>query len=116
MSIRTKPEAEQSVSHAPGPWRSQGWVPTWTYIPVHDSRHNVVCSVYPNIHRGGSYDEAAATASLIAASPDLFAALKAMITWGVEPDPDSKSERERRLASAWIEARATIARAEGRQP
>ena len=99
------------AKHAPAPWRSQGWVPTWMYIPVHDARHNVVCSVYPNANRGGSYEEAAATANLIAASPDLLEAVKMLITWGVEPDPDSKSTREVQLCAAWKKARAALSKA-----
>ena len=50
-------------------WSSQGWVPTWTYIPVHNERHQLVCSVYPT---AGSYDDATRHARLIAAAPELY--------------------------------------------
>ena len=58
-------------------WSSQGWVPTWTYIPVHNERHQLVCSVYPT---AGSYDDATRHARLIAAAPELYEALQSCVT------------------------------------
>ena len=57
-------------------WSSQGWVPTWTYIPVHNERHQLVCSVYPT---AGSYDDATRHARLIAAAPELYEALEGLL-------------------------------------
>ena len=61
-----------------GPWRTQGWVPTWAYIPVKDARHNVVCSLYPN---AGYYtrEDVEANARLIAAAPEMYAAIDTAI-------------------------------------
>jgi hypothetical protein len=65
----------KQTAHTPGPWRSQGWVPTWAYIPVKNARHDLVCSVYPDTSHGYTRDEAEADARLIAAAPDLLAAI-----------------------------------------
>ena len=62
------------MTHTPGPWRSQGWVPTWAYIPVHGANHNLICSVYPHTAKGYTHDDAEADARLIAAAPDLLRA------------------------------------------
>lgn len=64
-------------------WSSQGWVPTWTHIPVHNERHQLVCSVYPT---AGSYDDAARHARLIAAAPELYEALRAIVNYEANPD------------------------------
>lgn len=69
-----------------GPWTSQGWVPTWAYIPVHDARHNLVCSLYPDIGRGYGRNEVEANAHLIAASKDLYEALSAVVSYEASPD------------------------------
>lgn len=55
-----------------GPWTSQGWVPTWMYIPVKDARFNVVCTMCPDAAHGYTRDEVEANARLIAAAPDLY--------------------------------------------
>ena len=56
------------------PWHTQGWVPTWAYIPVHDASHNLVCSLYPDTGRGYTRDEVEANAALIVASVNLHEA------------------------------------------
>lgn len=40
--------------------------------------------------------------------------LKALIRWGQEPDPESKSVREQQLCVAWRRAREIIAKSEAR--
>lgn len=67
------------TKHTRGPWRTQGWVPTWAYIPVNDANHNLVCSMYPDQLHGYSHDAVEANARLIAAAPDLLAALKILL-------------------------------------
>ena len=74
-------------------WSSQGWVPTWTYIPVHNERHQLVCSVYPT---AGSYDDATRHARLIAAAPELYEALAEIeLQW--LPYSDADLERFARM-------------------
>lgn len=72
------------AGHTLGPWRTQGWVPTWAYIQVKDAAHNTVCSLYPD--RLYSRDYVEANARLISAAPDLLAALKAILHWRVPHD------------------------------
>ncbi len=62
-----------------GPWVSQGWVPTWAYIPVRDAHHNVIASMYPDAAHNYTRDEVEANAHLIAAAPDLYAALQLLL-------------------------------------
>ena len=61
--------------HTSGPWHTQGWVPTWAYIPVKDARHNLVCSLYPDTAHNYTREEVEANACLIAAAPQLLEAL-----------------------------------------
>ncbi len=98
-----------------GPWRSQGWVPTWAYIPVHDARHNLVASLYPNEHRGYSRAEVESNASLIAAAPGLLAALAGIVDLqGKSAGGFPLSESElREWSVANHKARAAIAAAKG---
>ena len=87
-------------------WTSQGWVPTWAYIPVHNERHQLVCSVYPP---AGSYDDAARNARLIAAAPELYEALsRALAGWGLE-----KSEPGLNLMEIEKQMKTALARARG---
>lgn len=69
-----------SNAHTAGPWQTQGWVPTWAYIPVHDAEHNLVASLYPNA-RGYRRNHVAANARLIAAAPDLLAAAQRALNY-----------------------------------
>lgn len=52
-------------AHTLGPWTTQGWVPTWAYIPVKDARFNVIAAMYPDIGHGYSRDEVEANALLL---------------------------------------------------
>jgi len=81
-----------------GPWKSQGWVPTWAYIPIHDSANNLVSSIYPNANWQDK-KQTEATARLIAAAPELLemarkakalrdAAENVLIAWGMGWDLD----------------------------
>ncbi len=110
--------------HTPAPWRTQGWVSTWAYIPVHDAHHNLVCSVYPS--RTCSREEALGNARLITAAPDLLAALQdcaealafARDKLGMCGDGDGKDRKadaDDTIGSlpALLAARAAIAKASG---
>ena len=74
-----------TARHTPGPWRTQGWVPTWAYIPIHDARHNLVCSMYPDPGRGYTHDEVLANARLIVGGTALLEALEAAYTYITQP-------------------------------
>jgi hypothetical protein len=63
----------------PGPWKSQGWVPTWAYIPVKDARHNVVAAMYPDTAHEYTRDDVEANARLIAAAPTLAALVQTLL-------------------------------------
>lgn len=63
----------------PGPWRTQGWVSTWAYIPVHDANHNLVASLYPNEGRGYTRADVEANARLVAAARGLLDAASAVL-------------------------------------
>lgn len=66
------------AKHTPGPWRTQGWVPTWAYIPIKDARHNLVASLYPDTGHGYSREEVEANANLIVRVCNLVMAGKAL--------------------------------------
>lgn len=79
------------AEHTAGPWRTQGWVPTWAYIPVHDANHNLVASLYPNIARGYTREQVEANAHLVVALPELVSALEFYAdpwAWKKLHDPD----------------------------
>lgn len=51
--------------HTRTPWRTQGWVSTWAYIPVTDARHNMICSMYPDTGHNYTRDEVEANAAFL---------------------------------------------------
>lgn len=93
--------------HTKGPWTSQGWVPTWAYIPVFNANHRMVCALYPEVLHGHTHERVAANARLIAAAPDLLAALKAL------RDECSGAPRPSVLVGLLTDAAKAIAKAEG---
>lgn len=75
-------QAESVIGQAtPGPWRTQGWVPCWAYIPVKDAHHNLVASLYPDAGHGYTREQVDANANLIAAAPDLAECVRAQHAW-----------------------------------
>lgn len=62
--------------HTPGPWKSQGWVPTWAHIPIHGPGGRPLASFYPDMRIEGSYKQAEADARLAATAPELLEALE----------------------------------------
>lgn len=71
----TESESNTVLTHTPGPWRSQGWVPTWAYIPIHDARHNLIASMYPDSGHKYTREQVEANARLVAAAPELLATI-----------------------------------------
>ena len=63
----------------PGPWVSQGWVPTWAYIPIKDARHNLVCSLHSHEDHNYTRDEVEANARLIVRAVNCHADLAAAL-------------------------------------
>jgi hypothetical protein len=88
--------------HTPGPWRAEQGAHAWFISPVGQG--------YAVAATGSLGSEA--DARLIAASPDLLAALKELVRLKAikESDPD---QHERLKGQAWDDARAAIRAAEG---
>jgi hypothetical protein len=99
------------LKHTPKPWHVN--VVDETLVVDSDNRP-VATTFQDESDYADECDRRYADACLIAAAPELLDALKKMITWGLEPDSDSKSPREGQLVEAWAKARAAIAKAEGR--
>jgi hypothetical protein len=103
------------MSHTPGPWRveNRGW---WPEVVVSDTPRREITSI-----EGRSESEVFANARLIAAAPELLAALNEMVTLFDSRDHDAaeraKAEFMRLCPESQarlITARAAIAKAEGR--
>lgn len=103
------------MKHTPGPWSSNPFSMTGAVW----AENEFIASVYPNAPKGwdglSAYhrsDEMKANAQLIAAAPDLLAALKEVSDWINNWSPDFIMDEE------WPDTdeklRAAIARAEGR--
>lgn len=98
------------AGHTPGPW---GWVydgsSSYSIGPAADPQNGSVATVFERKH-----ERAEGNLNLIAAAPDLLAALKSAIGW-IDPDEHGLVNREeaRDLLSA---CEAAIAKAEGQKP
>jgi hypothetical protein len=88
----------QSPLHTPGPWRSHG-----AGGEIHGNSRVVATMCWCS----GMHDEDEANARLIAAAPDMLAALNAIRVWMKNHD---RSEHEQKIYDA---IRVVIARAEG---
>src|ERR1019366_10681290 len=60
-----EPDMTDKPQFTPAPWVSQGWIPTWAYIPIKDARFNVICAMYPDVAHNYTREEVAANARLI---------------------------------------------------
>lgn len=97
--------------HTPGPWRvdttkALGAYGVWTAYPTHPGHDGAgyesqICSMMP-FERMGDREKRDADAALIAAAPDLLAALKAVLDW----------QNHTEMQAACVSARAAIAKAE----
>ena len=102
------------IGHTPGPWKATpANAGEWNIDGEgsNDWAIAVVCGGAGTEDPNGRTD---ANARLIAAAPDLLDALGAFIAASEEPGPESKSPRAALLTTAWVKARAAIAKAEGR--
>ena len=84
-----------SAQHTPGPW----------VVKVTAGETFIRSSDGANVSRVGAATNMRANARLIAAAPDLLAALKAVCSHG--------TREPQQISSDWDAARAAIARAEG---
>jgi hypothetical protein len=91
------------MSHTPGPWRAvYDGSSVWSVGPTDDPQSERIAKV----ERRGTWEEANSNAQLLAAGPDLLAALKdcCAALGGVKVNPDS-------IPASVLDA---IAKAEGR--
>lgn len=104
----------ETAKHTRAPWRSQGWVPTWAYIPIHDASHNLIASMYPDSGHRYTREEVEANARLVAAAPDLLDgcnALLGLIQLVCDRDDMPAAIREALTTSHRVdEARAALAK------
>jgi len=93
------------TTHTPGPWLrlSGGYIATTTGP---DWPSHTVCTVKGNAGTAQERDTADANAALIAAAPDMLAALQRLVSFAQEDDPEVQAAVDAALAA--------IARAEGR--
>jgi hypothetical protein len=96
---------ENKTSHTPGPWSAgpPAWfrgqrTPEDGKRPITAGAAGVVANVY-----------GAANAQLIAAAPDLRAALEALLNWGDKREEELYPD----VYKPWAEARALLARIDG---
>jgi len=101
-----------SAQHTPGPWEAviDSQTPSWVWVAPADW-HTRVCRVVLYAYEK---EEQQANARLIAAAPDLLAALEAgaecLVSWMEMADPDYVREPDEQVLAAM---RAAIAKARG---
>lgn len=105
---RPMPTADTVAQHTPGPWAVRPNGANSSPFGIEDAEQNHIASAIFEMTNG--IEGARANARLIAAAPDMLAALKRLWELGQEPYP----EVERETADALADARNAIAKAEGR--
>lgn len=114
----TESESNTVLTHTPGPWRSQGWVPTWAYIPIHDARHNLIASMYPDSGHKYTREQVEANARLVAAAPELLECVKLIRQIVVDAAPDGFNplvgDWAERLYASQSRTHKALLQAEGR--
>lgn len=106
-----------TIQHTPGPWRIEDPMPASFSVmapdrPGHPNEYRIIASVDTDVECGILLQEAEANARLIAAAPDLLAALQGLMgaEWRPKTGPlQYDSLRE----DAWAAADAAIAKATG---
>lgn len=115
MSTRAKKAPEQ---HTPGPWH-RNIPPARKYPTVWAGRNTHVAAVVAGAPRGSGNGKAMSDAeieaniNLIAAAPDLLAALLEIEKICVESSGDCRKRMGTRVGNALVTARTAIAKAQG---
>jgi hypothetical protein len=98
------------MKHTPGPWSDD-----WNFIVVSraDGRENYIAQICESDEEGLFIEdsaERAANARLIAAAPDLLAALRALLDWGREhtSPTDANSPHQLLIAASDAIAKAGV--------
>ena len=122
-SLITSPseEGKPQITHTAGPWRVEGpcsikYCPDSKDFLILDSREACVAHVIFNEEGGDDREECRADARLIAAAPDLLAALNEVFANCTESDlePDGFAMIDVSY-DAWKKVFSAIAKAEGRE-
>lgn len=92
-----------TTKHTPGPWSTIKYIRTTL---VCDANGNWIAAIKP-VRKFGIAGDDAANARLIAAAPELLAALDAFTQW------NDRDQGEGKLEDALNKARAAIAKAKG---
>ena len=112
----TNKKKARTYKPVPGPWEA-GYSDPWTVYRCHAEE---VARVYPNARYKG--EELNATAALIAAAPELLAALEIVLEAFIHKPGDTKGNKARtaplkycnaEFSAALTAARAAIAKAKG---
>jgi hypothetical protein len=96
------------MSHTPGPWHAEIG-PQGGYVISDDERGHTICLRSPWPMRMG---ESEANARLIAAAPELLAALEEVDRWRMQ----SLDMMPPEIRGAWMRAHAAIAKSQGGHP
>lgn len=127
LDLAAQRRAEEEIvesKHTPGPWNrtpTQGGEPGLIIESIDSPDGHIVATALRSLQTGvaavgtdwRTKEEAEANARLIAAAPDLLLALKAVLGWGLA-DPSQMQADAGHPGDIERQARAAIARAEGR--
>lgn len=109
--MNTQNTQTKNAQHTPGPWRT-GDAGLTVFGPKTDEPAPVTIALLPNPSPRVSPDERRANARLIAAAPDLLAALYVALPFVMDAE-DDPTFKPGYVAGRIKEIRAAIARAEG---
>lgn len=122
ITSRTAAQNESQSRHTAGPWKTGFHLHTRRFsrenaIEIQDARESMVAVLF-KLNRDANGDEDAANARLIAAAPDLFAALHRMLDCHQAAIDAAQSSASRFVekqckCGACDDARVAIAKAEG---
>lgn len=104
---KNKTEAAPEPAHTPGPWEYRH---KWPAVAALYSHGDVIGHIY----RDGAHNNSKANAQLVAAAPDLYAALREIIFLDVIAGSINDDAWLQDHSDALAVARAALAKAEGR--